>query len=949
MNLNLKKITLLIVILFSLTTAFSQSFNLTQALPIDSNFKIGKLENGLTYYIRKAKNPEGRAEFFIVHNVGSLQENDNQRGLAHFLEHMAFNGTKNFPDKQLLEYFGSIGVKFGANINAYTSMDRTVYNISAVPVKLRSTIIDSALLALHDWSHYITCEQEEIDKERGVVHEEWRRGDDARTRMMKGISRVIQTGSRFAQRDVIGLMDVVDNFSRETLIDYYHKWYRPDLQAVIVVGDIDINDIENRIKERFSAIPKITNGAVRETYSIPENTKPIIGFNTDPESKAVSVRVVVKIPHRTLEERHSHLAVFDEIAGDLLLDMFEARTQVSLENPDAACKAIVPVFGSVVYDCTTFTATALPKDNTNTFAALEEVVTEIERVKDHGFSKEELQVSKNRILRKIEANYKRSKEPKNSDYVSAAVDHFTRDVPLLDIDKNFILSKELLSKITVEDVNSVIERVFSDKNRVVIFSIPEKEKEFLPTEEQVLAMFDNVKSAELDLFTPVSDKEIEKPIIQSPGKIISSKTVTSKNYNIKFEKQLDSTTEWILENGAKVIWKEEYSSDKIIKLKAFRNGGYSLPLDLLDIKLIQAFLPNYSVNGLNRNDLIKWSSKNRVSVKTEIGYRYNEFLGSFIEKEVDNFFSLLNLFFTDVSAQERDVDNLKTRLIKDIESDMGENKLFKDSVYTLKYTNRPIGKKFTKEYLESITAKKLDELYRESFTNPNGYTFIFTGPMSAQNGKAYVEKYIASLKSKGSSNKKLIYKEPTLAKGEVSLRYLAPNMLSTKASVNRIYYGKVMHTPENNLMGKFITYIMRDRYMHSIREEKGGTYHVGVAYEMIKYPLPVLQVSIDFDTDPALVDELLEIVQLEIDEFVKNGPTQKEMKEIGLYLNKVYKDSKKETDWASIIANAIKGEEDLTLDEKNLINKMDAKEIHKFGKSIFTTGNRMTFIFEPKQ
>ncbi|MFA6770244.1 MAG: pitrilysin family protein, partial [Bacteroidales bacterium] len=299
MKQTIRKNTLLLVMLFSFAIGFSQSFDVSQNLPIDKNFKIGKLENGLTYYLREAKNPEGRAEFFIVHNVGSLQENEDQRGLAHFLEHMAFNGTKNFPDKSLLEYFGGIGVKFGYNINAYTSMDRTVYNISAVPVKLRSTIIDSALLALHDWSHYISCEQEEIDKERGVVREEWRRGDDARTRMMKSINRVVQTDSRFAERDVIGLMSVVDNFSRETLIDYYHKWYRPDLQAVIVVGDIDIDDIEQRIKERFSTIPKIENGAVKEIYSIPENKKPIIAFNTDPESKAISVRIVIKIPLRT--------------------------------------------------------------------------------------------------------------------------------------------------------------------------------------------------------------------------------------------------------------------------------------------------------------------------------------------------------------------------------------------------------------------------------------------------------------------------------------------------------------------------------------------------------------------------------------------------------------------------------------------------------------------------
>ncbi len=933
--------------LFSLTAGFCQSFDITPKLPIDAKFKIGKLENGLTYYIREAKNPKGSAEFFIVHNVGALQENENQRGLAHFLEHMAFNGTKNFPNKQLLEYFGSIGVKFGSNINAYTAMDRTVYNISAVPVKQRSTIIDSALLALHDWSHYISCEQEEIDKERGVVHEEWRRGDDARTRMTKAINRVIQTESRFAQRDPIGLMQVVDNFSRETLIDYYHKWYRPDLQAVIIIGDLDVNDIEKRVIERFSSIPKTVNGAVRESYSIPENIKPIISFNTDPESKAVSVRMVIKIPHRTPQERETYLSAFDEITGNLLLDMFGERAQLALTDPNSASKAIIPVFGSVVYDCSTLTVTALPKENRNTLAALKEVMTEVERVKQHGFDPLELQASKQRVQIQIDKSYKRVKDPKNPYYASAAVEHFTRNSPLLDIDSNYNLSKELLNKITLDDVNLSIERVLSNKNRVIIFSIPDSDIEFLPTEDEVLAMLDDLKSAELDVFIPVSDKEIDRPTINTPGKILSSRDLSSKDYKIEYEKQLDSTTEWVLENGAKVIWKEEHNSNKTIQLKAFSPGGYSLPIEPLDLKLVQLFLQNYSVNGLNKNDLLKWSSKNRVSVKPLLDYRYTEFSGSFIEKESDNFFALLNLFFTDVTAQQKDVENLKERLIKNIESDRGENSLFSDSVYTLKYSKSPMSVKQNRAYIESITAKKLENLYNKLFTNPRGYTFIFTGPMSAKNGKEYVESHIASLKGEG-NKVQYLYKEPTLAKGEINLRYLAPNMLSTKASVNRIYSGEANYTSENNLKAKFLTYILRERYMQSIREEKGGTYYVSVTSEMVKYPKSLLSFSIDFDTDPALVDELLEIVQIGIDKLVKYGPTEKEMREIHLYLDKVYKDAPKESYWSSILVNSIKGEKDLTLDEKSVLNKMDAQSIHQFAKSIFNSGNRMTFVFEPK-
>ncbi|PKO96798.1 MAG: hypothetical protein CVU12_03450 [Bacteroidetes bacterium HGW-Bacteroidetes-7] len=942
----IKRYAILLAAIIFAATGFAQNINFNEKLPLDQNFKVGKLENGMTYYIRKAENPKGKAEFFIVHNVGSLQENDDQRGLAHFLEHMAFNGTKHFPDKRLLEYFGSIGVKFGANINAYTSMERTVYNISAVPID-RSVVIDSALLALHDWSHYISCEPEEIEAERGVVREEWRRGDDARTRMMKGISRMEQTGSRFAQRDVIGLPEIINTFSRQTLVDYYHKWYRPDLQAVVIVGDIDVNDIEKRIIERFSPIPSVKNGAVRENYSVPDNKKPIVGYHTDPETKALSVRMTIKIPHLTTDERYSYKAQYDDLTKALFLDMFRVRAQVAAESTDSLFRALVPVYGGISYASGTFTTTALPINNKGITNALKGIFIEVERARQHGFDSEEFAPALERVKRQLDANYNRIKKLKNSDYVSFAVDHFTREYPLLDIDANYKLSKELVEKITVEDVNNSLDRILSIENRVIIFAVPESDKEYLPTEDQVLALLDEIKGTSLDKFIPLTEKEMVMKALPASGKITKERTLTSKDLNIEYEKSLDSTVEWTLENGSKVIWKEEKGKEKSVRMRAFRPGGYALPEDLSLARIMDRYITNFHVNGFNKNELSKWASSKGILVKPSISMRYNEFSGSFETKEPEEFFKLLHMYFTQVAADAKDLNNTKTQLLRNIRISQGEVNTFKDSVTKLKYDFNPLTVPFTEEFVSNITAEKLTELYYKHFGNPAGYTFVFTGPMDAIKGKPLVEKYIASLNGGKYKAPSLKYKESEFREGEVSLRFKAKDMLSTKASVSRIYSGEVDYSPENGMMAKFLTYILRDRYMKSIREEKGGTYHVGVTGEMSRFPDNSVYFSVDFDTDPALVDELLEIVQLEIDQLVATGPTQKEMREIKLYLEKVYNDQIEETPWLSIISDALRQIPDIATPAKKLVSKMEAEEIHKFAKRVFTTGNRMTFVFEP--
>ncbi len=948
MKLKLSFIAVLLIA-FCSTTTFAQKFSTNEPLPVDGKYKIGKLENGLTYYIREAKNPAGRAEFFIIHNVGSLQEENNQRGLAHFLEHMAFNGTKDFPKKRLLEYFGSVGVKFGANINAYTSMERTVYNISAVPSLQRSTIIDSALLALQNWSHYISCEPVEVEAERGVIREEWRRGDDARSRMMKGILRLEQTGSRFAERDVIGLPEIINTFSRQTLVDYYNKWYRPDLQAIVVVGDINSADIEKRIKQRFSSIPGNPNGAKREFYTIPENREPIVGFLTDPESKAVSVRMTVKLPVLSIPEMQTKKAVYNNIVRGIFLEMFRSRLQVASESQDSLFRAAVPVFGSIGYASNSFTTTMMPINNKSIFKALKGLIAETERVEKYGFYKEEFDDAIIRVKKSIDQSYLRAKNPKNVELVSAAVDNFTRGYALVTPEDMYKVSKECVSSMTIDEINANIPNILSEKNRVIIFAVPESDKAYLPSKEQVLDMMKEVKNSNLDKFIPASEKKLTINSNLKPAKILSERAVTSKDLGIVYEKQLDSTTEWVFENGAKVIWKEEGSNKKEFKMRAFKTGGYSIPADVKQLKILESFISYFSVDGLNKADLQKTLGKNSASVKLDMGYRYTGISGSYMAKDSLIFWNLLYSYFNNVSVDERSLNNFKNALLKNLDSESSETNKYIDSVNTLKYSSYPLKKCYTKEFAQSLTPEYLLSIYNEVFTNAYGYTFVISGPMTAADVKNTVAKYIGTLKGeKPAAAVKYVYKEPIMRIGEVSLRYKAQNMLSSKASVSRTYNIEAPFSPETNMYSKFITYILRERYMKSIREERGGTYYVGVINNMFKLPKASLQIAIDFDTDPKLVDELLIVVQEDIDNFMKTGPTDKEMKEIKLYLSKVYQDQKEDTNWVSIISGSIKSEENLALSEKAMLEKTTAADVKKFANKVFKTKNRMTFVFEPK-
>lgn len=934
----LRLLPLMMVFLIGAVTAFSQNDG-KKHLKQDENFIIGKLDNGLTYYIRKNENPKKSAEFFIAHNVGSLQEEENQRGLAHFLEHMAFNGTKNFPDKNLLNSLAGIGVKFGTNINAYTSMDRTVYNISAVPVA-RESVIDSVLLMLHDWSCCISCEPDEINAERGVIREEWRRGDDARTRMMKAISEAEQSGSRFADRGVIGLVDIINTFTPKTLTDYYHKWYRPDLQAIFIVGDIEPRDIEARVKRIFSAIPKAVNPAPRLTYEVPVNAEPIICRYTDPELKASSVRIVVKFPMPKGEERLQENFIKDKLMTDLFYNMISDRITKNVKNKKTQYKTAVPSLGEIYYASRLFRITAVQKGDEYE-KALINILSDYETVKKYGFCKEEFKTAKVSKAAQLKLDGNRNKNPKNIDYVNAAIESFTRGDALIDRKDYYKISAGILQGITVEEVNNFVAGNFGEKNLIVIFAGAEKERKKFSSDERVKFIIDSIRRAPLEEYTYVPDNTLKFNVALKPVKMGMPQAFGA----------VPGAEQVTLPNGNKVIWIENKNPDSMIKFRAANRGGFAIEKDdsLGMARLMKMYLGNYMVNGLDKKSFTRVLSDNSIKLMQNMTDRYDLRMGSFANDNPEIFFQTLYLLMSDVKADNASLKEFKQKLSKQLSNTDAPLRIFQDSCQALLFRKTKMNRKLTPEIVASVTAKDLETLYRKHFADSRGMTFFFEGPMSFEKARPYLEKYLANLPY-GAEKRVTDEADRSMQwnKGKIDLRYKTGNQVSTKASVAIEVKANMPLNPHNYICARFLTSLLQERYTKSIREEKGGTYTVGVEDVFSIYPENYITFKIDFDTDPKLVDELIECVWAELKDIAKNVPDESDIGKIKLYLNKrISSKDKYEISYINKAVSVVLNEPYVDADDLAIINSVTAKDVRDFTKKVMKQKNFATFIIEP--
>lgn len=900
------------------------------AIPVDPNVRIGQLENGLTYYIRKNSLPANRADFYIAQKVGSIQEEKDQLGLAHFLEHMCFNGTTHFPGDGLKQYLERIGVKFGENLNAYTSIDETVYNISNVPVTTPGAI-DSCLLILHDWSNDLTLDPKEIDKERGVINEEWRTRMSAMQRFQEKLLPAMFAGTKYATCFPIGTMDVVMNFKHQTLRDYYEKWYRPDLQGIVVVGDVDVDAMEKKIKEMFADIPAQPNAAERVYYPVNNNKEPIVLIAQDKEQPNIQAIVFNKHNATPDSEKGGVGYLVENYAKELISNMLNARLDelVQVANPPYIYAGAYDGGFFVAKTKDAFTGVAVCKEDNveNGIAAL---LRETERARQFGFTATEYDRARSEYLRQLESAYNERDKRKNHEYVHQYVRHFLDKEPIPGIENKYAILNQVAPSIPVEALNEMMKALVTDSNQVVAVFGPEKEGLKLPSEEAIRKMLNDVKAEKLTAYV---DKVSNEPLVSEVpkgGKIVSEKE----------DKQF-GTTQLTLSNGVKVIIKKtDFKADQIL-MKGVSMGGNSLFPDseIININGLQAVglggLGNFSTV-----DLQKVLAGKKASVNYQITPRTEAVSGNCSPKDFETMMQLTYLTFTAPRRDEEAFASYKNRSKAAMQSqDLNPRVAFSDSITKALYMEHPRRMRMKADAIDQMDYDKILSMYNDRFKDASDFTFIFVGNVDVEKMKPAIAEYLGGLPA---INRKETFKDNkvVIRKGVYKNDFIKKQE-TAKASNFISFNGNCKYDLKNDILLSMTSQILQLIYTEKVREDEGGTYGVYVGGSLSKYP-ETAGLQIVFDTAPTKKDKLLSIIYAEIENISKNGPAEANLNKVKEYmLKKLAEDLKENHYWLSAIDEYLfSGRDDINGYEK-VINSITAKDIQKFVNDLFKQKNEI--------
>lgn len=901
-------------------------------IPVDKNVRIGQLDNGLTYYIRKNSLPANRADFYIAQKVGSIQEEANQRGLAHFLEHMCFNGTTHFPGDGLKQYLERIGVKFGENLNAYTSIDETVYNISNVPVTTPGAI-DSCLLILHDWSNDLTLDPKEIDKERGVINEEWRTRMSAMQRFQEKLLPAMFDGTKYATCFPIGTMDVVMNFKYQTLKDYYEKWYRPDLQGIVVVGDVDVDAIEAQIKKVFADIPAQPNAAERVYYPVNNNQEPIILIAQDKEQSNIQAIVFNKHEATPESEKNSMGYLVQDYATTLISNMLNARLD------ELAQTANPPYIYAGTYDDIFFAAKT--KDAFTGVVGCKEgevekglttLLREMERARQFGFTETEYNRARAEYLRQLESAYNERDKRKNKTYVDEYVRNFLDKEPIPGIENEYALINQVAPAIPVQALNQLMQALVTDSNQVVAIFGPEKEGLKLPTEEAIRNILKEVKSEKLEAYVDkVSDEPLmaEKP---KGGKIVSEK-----------ENATFGTTELTLSNGVKVILKKtDFKADEIL-MKGFSLGGNSLfpDAEIINIKELNDVIDVGGLGNFSKVDLEKVLAGKKAAAKAGVGNLTEAVNGNCSPKDLETMLQLTYLSFT---APRKDVDafnSYKNRAKASLQNrELNPMVTFNDSISSGLYGNHPRNIRIKPEMIDKIDYDKIIRMYQDRFKDASDFTFIFVGNVDTQKDKSMIAEYLGALPA---INRKETFKDTKmeLRKGVFKNEFTKQQEMP-KSSVFVSYTGACKYDQKNNILLSVTTQILDLIYTEKVREEEGGTYGVYVGGNLSKYPKEIGGVQIIFDTAPSKKEKLMTIIFAEAAKLAQNGPSEANLNKVKEFMLKKHAENLKENSyWLGVFDEYLLTGVDMAQGYDALVNSITVKDIQKFADDLFKQKNEV--------
>ena len=899
----------LVLTLFAvLAVSMMASAQMAMPTPMDPNVRYGKLDNGMTYYIRHNEKPAQRADFYIAQKVGSILEEEPQRGLAHFLEHMAFNGTTNLPGMMLREYLQSRGIKFGENLNAGTGIDQTVYMVTNVPTNIPG-LVDTCLLILHDWSSFIALEEAEIDNERGVILEELRTREDASERIMKEILPIMYPNSPYANRLPGGLPEVVANFKYQTLRDYYHKWYRPDLQGLIIVGDIAVDAIEARLKEMCSDIKAPVNPAPRTRFLIDDNEEPIVAIASDPEETSYEVNLYYKTdPTPDSLKNDVNYWVGQYVLGIISqMEINRLRELTQKANPPF-------VYGYSYYSNYYIAPTkdawcsmAMAKDAAGIDEAITALVTENKRMKEFGFTASEYERAKADFMKRIENQYNERNNTENRNYVNECLSHFLSNEPMMGIETEYALYQQIIPSLPLEAVNMFAKELIPDNNLVITVTAPKKDGEKLPTKEEILKVYNAANSAQVE---PYKEEVFDGPMVENlpkPGTIKLQKLMP----------EFDAVA-LTLSNGMRVVYKKTNFKEDEIRFTATSDGGISALKqdDFNTLKALPEVITIGGVGNFSATDLPKVLAGKKVRVTPYIETYSEGMSGNCSPKDLEAMMQIIYLYFTSPRSDEEAFQSYAQRTKAALENqELNPMTTFSDSLISVLYNKHPLRMRTKVEDIDKIDYTKAMKLYGDRFADPNNFTFYFVGNIDEETFKPLVEQYLASLKP---NKRKENWKDINLGFPEKdNICHYTKQMQNPKATIYMVINGTMEYNYRNQLYMKALSDVMDIYFTRTIREEEGGTYGVGVMGQVTDKPKDAYLFLVAFDTNKDMYEKLMGKVYEGLNDVAKNGPSQEDLSKV---VENLYKKRTEQLEENSFWVNAMETFEE---DHINMVAEFD--------------------------
>lgn len=925
------------ILVLGIISALAMSAQQPQQLPMDSAVRFGQLPNGLTYYIRHNEQPKQRCEFHIAQAVGAILEEDDQNGLAHFLEHMAFNGTQHFPGKGIITYFESIGVNFGRDINAYTSIDKTVYRLSNVPT-VREGIIDSALLVMHDWACGLLLLPEEIDAERGVIREEWRTRFDANFRLYTKQNYLIYPDSRYGIRNVIGDTAVINNFSYDALRAYYKKWYGPDNQAIIVVGDVDVDAIEAKIQALWADVPERENRGERPLYTINDNEQPLIAIVTDPEAQGATLQLQYKHAQLPDQLKGTQQAYVVDIIHSLIRRMMSERLNEKLMDPNCTFIGAAGYYHEVAKLKDAFELYYLPKEGQET-EALQDQLLFVEKISRYGFTNAELERAKTQMLSDYETYYKGRTTCESRRYAQECINHFEDGDVMPGIEWEYNTLQQLLPMLSIETINQVA-KLYANTFPTIAITGPAKPEVNIPTKDTILAMLASVKEATIE--APQEDVVDQNLIKHLPKAGRIKKTTTDETLG---------TTTFTLSNGVRVVVKPTKFKEDDIQLEAYAPGGLALlnTSDIPSANLMGAAMEFMGLGDFDYNGLRKVLTGKNVNVQMDLG-EYTEIEGASTVKDFETMLQLVYLGFTAPRRDDQAFFSLMSLYASAIANkETTPDAIFSDSVTIMRADHNPRAFVLNKKTLAKVNLDAIMRIHKQLFANPASFTFVIVGNVDPKE-KAFQRllcQYIGSMKPKG---QKSDFADSGIRRPAGQQRNYFTQEMQTRKASNYIEYSSydIPYTLDNDLNIRMLGRCLDTRYLESIREREGGSYGVGVAGRLARRPVDCACLMMQFDTDPEKQERLMAIIHEEVQTIAQNGPLEQDLNKEKAALLKDYEQNLEDNDWwMSILrSNEVYGVNYIT-DYVPAVERLSIESVQNITNQLLQSDNMYELVMTP--